>query len=451
MAPRGFGNSHARQLGRDRLGTMERWAREVGDVVELRFGPFRGYFVSHPDHVGEVLVSEHRSFRRNYVVRYSVRTFGKSMFVSSGAPHVRRRRLAQPAFHRSRIGGYVDAMTAAATRELDTWADGETRDTHSDMMRLTFDVVGRTLFGADVHDEASAFGSSMDVLLHNFTERMDLGLPYPDWVPTPSNVRLWRALNVIDDVIAATVAETRARGGGDHLLAMLLESEDPEHGRLTDREIRDEAVAFFLAGHETTALALTYTLYLLSQHPEIASRLRDEVDAVLRGRTPTLEDVPELVFTGHVLHEALRLYPPAYAFAREATEAVEVGGYRIPKRSTVIVSQWVTHRDPRWWEQPELFDPDRWADDPLDHVPKFAYFPFGGGPHRCIGEQFAWTEATVVLAMIVQRFVLEHDPEHTVDLEPLVTLRPRYGMRMSVLDRGSREEVRAGPEAAKAR
>jgi cytochrome P450 len=432
MAPRGRGNSHARQLREDRVGSMQRWAAAHEDLVGLRFGPFRAFLVTSPALVEDVVAKQHRAFRRDYVVRYSTRTFGRSLLTSSGARHVRQRRLAQPAFHRERMESYVGAMTAAASRELDGWQHGQRRDIHADMMRLTLDVAGRTLFGIDVQEDCTRLGSASDVVLHSFTHRMDVGWPYPDWVPTPSNRRLSRALEVIDEVVARAVEEARAGGSAEHLVALLLAASDEADARRGRRELRDEALTFLLAGHETTALALTFGLYLLSQHAHVADRVEAEVDAVLGGRTPTLADVPRLPLINGVLRETMRLYPPSYAFGREAVRDVDVGGYRIPRRAMVIISQWVLHRDPRLWDDPERFDPDRWTSELLQRLPRYAYLPFGGGPHRCIGEHFAWTEATVVLAMILQRWSLAHIADHVVELEPLITLRPRNGMAMTI-------------------
>jgi cytochrome P450 len=421
---------HVPEYAADRLGTMTRFAREYGDVVRLRLGPVPGFQISHPDLIEQVLVKQNHAFRRVMTVRLSRRTFGQSMFVESGPTHIRRRRLAQPAFHRRRIAGYVESMTDSATRRLDEWVDGTVVDVHAEMARLTLDVVGRTLFAADVEDDADDIGAVLDVVMHNFTARMNATIPLPDGVPTLPNLRLRRALGRLDAVIGRVLAETRAGRGGDHLLAMLAEARDTEHGALSDREIRDEAVAFFLAGHETTALALSWALYLLSGRPEITAQVEDEVDRVLGGRVPMLDDVARLECTGRVLREAMRLYPPAYAVPRDAAAEVEIGGYRIPRRSIVIMPQWVVHRDPRFWDRPEEFDPARWTPELEATLPRYAYFPFGGGPHLCIGAQFATAEATIVLAMIAQRFRLR--ALRGVEPEPLITLRPKDGIPMMI-------------------
>jgi cytochrome P450 len=421
---------HVPEYAADRLGTMTRFAREYGDVVRLRLGPVRGFQISHPDLIEEVLVKQHHAFRRVITLRLSRRTFGRSMLIESGPPHIRRRRLAQPAFHRRRIAGYVTAMTEAADRRLGHWSDGAVLDMHAEMSRLTLDVVGRTLFAADVEDDADDIGAVLDVVMRNFTSRMNATIPLPDGFPSRDNLRLRRALARLDAIIARVLAETRAGRGGDHLLAMLAATRDEEHGALSDAEIRDEAVAFFLAGHETTALTLSWALYLLSQHPDVARQVEAEVEAVLGDRAPALEDLARLPYVSKVLRETMRLYPPAYAVPRDAAEDVEVGGYRIPARSIVIMPQWVVHRDPRFWDRPEVFDPDRWTPELESSLPRYAYFPFGGGPHLCIGAQFASAEATIVLAMIAQRFRLR--ATRAVEPEPLITLRPKGGVPMTI-------------------
>jgi cytochrome P450 len=252
-------------------------------------------------------------------------------------------------------------------------------------------------------------------------------------LPTPRNRRILKAKARLDDTIYRMIAERRAKPGGRDLLSMLLEAqhEDGSAG-MTDEQVRDEAMTIFLAGHETTAVALTWTLYLLSQHPEADARLREELDRVLGGRLPTVQDVPKLAYTRQVFAEGMRLFPPAWVLGRRAEEDVQVGEWGIPRGSVVVMSQWVAHRDPRWWRDPEAFDPARFAPGADDARPKYAYFPFGGGPRVCIGEPFAWMEGVLLLAVLCQRWRFAHDPAHEVALQPLITLRPRYGMRMRV-------------------
>jgi cytochrome P450 len=277
-------------------------------------------------------------------------------------------------------------------------------------------------------------GDAMTVVMETFMARLDGAVPLPDTWPTPTNWRARKAVRRLEAIINEVIDSSRRSNSRAHLLGLLLQVED-DGDRLADREVRDEVMAFFLAGHETTALWLTGTFSLLASHPEVADRVEAELDHVLGDRPPTTDDVPRLGYTGQVLKESLRLYPPAYAFAREAVADTDAGGSRIPAKSTVILSPWVVHRDPRFWDRPETFDPDRWAPDPLKDLPRFAYFPFGGGPHLCIGAGFATVEATLLLAAIARRFRLELDPRAVVEPLPQITLRPRHGLPMTVRER----------------
>jgi cytochrome P450 len=435
---------HATDLHHDRLGCFTRWARDYGDFVPLRLGPRRGFLLSHPDYLREVLVSQQHNFIRPYPVRQSRTTFGDSMFITSGPRWLRQRHLAQPAFDHRHVNAYAQAMVDCTERMLARWRDGERRDIHQEMMALTLAVVGRTLFDADVEGDAQAVGQAMTVVLERFTARMDSALPLPERLPTPGILRLRHAVRQIDTVIYRMIREVRDGDEDDrHLLALLLRARDEDGNTMTDTDVRDEAMAFFLAGHETTALALTWTFYLLSQHPQAQAALDEELRAVLDGRPPTAADLPRLPYTGMVLRESMRLYPPAYAFARDSLADCEIGGWLVPGGSTVIMSQWVLHHDPRYWKQPERFDPDRWVGDLAARLPRFVYFPFGGGPHLCIGSGFATLEATLLLATIAQRFRLALVPDHPVVLQPLMTLRPRHGVRMSL-----HERVRGHPVTA---
>jgi cytochrome P450 len=305
------------------------------------------------------------------------------------------------------------------------------------MSDLTLAVVARALFDADVEGEAAVVGQAMRVVMERFTARMDSALPLPERLPTPGNLRLRHAVRQLDEVIYRVIDQARHHSAdqGTHLVGLLLAAQDEDGGRMSNREVRDEAMAFFLAGHETTALALTWTFHLLAKHPDIRARLEEELQAVLGGRPPMVEDVPHLMFTGRVLRETLRLYPPAYAFARDSIADAHIDGWRIPRHSTVIMSQWVVHRDPRWFDRPEVFDPDRWAGDLVKQLPRFAYFPFGGGPHKCIGAGFASLEATLVLATIAQRFWLDTLSGQHIELRPQITLPPRSGVQMNLTAR----------------
>jgi cytochrome P450 len=297
------------------------------------------------------------------------------------------------------------------------------------MMRLTLQIVAKTLFDADVDDDAKEVGRALAALMELNSDFRKLILT-PTWLPTPRNIRAAVAIRRLDKIIFRFIAERRTSGkdAGD-LLSMLLAARDEDGSRMTDRQLRDEAITIFLAGHETTANALSWTWMLLSQNPAVETKLHAELDAVLAGRTPSLDDLPKLRYTGHVITESMRLYPPAWGMARVAIEDVEIGGYSIPKGCGVSLAQWVVHRDPRWFDAPEEFCPERWEGDLMKRLPRFAYFPFGGGPRQCIGNNFAVMEATLLLATIAQRFRIRLVPGHPVVPMPSITLRPRYGIR----------------------
>jgi cytochrome P450 len=299
------------------------------------------------------------------------------------------------------------------------------------MTRLTLEIAAKTLFDADVAGDARDVGEALTVAHASYERRIAGVYPWPRWLPTPGNRRLLRAAACLDEIIYRFIAQGRQGGTDRHdLLSLLLHARDEEGGRMTDQQVRDEAMTLFLAGHETTALALTWTGYLLAQHPEAHDRLLDELRAVLGGRAPSAADLPRLAFTEQVVLESMRLYPPVYAFGREALADCEVMGYAVPAKTTVFMSQWAMHRDPRWFPDPEKFDPARWAGGLAARLPKFAYFPFGGGPRVCIGNTFAMVEAVLVLATLARRFRFELVPGQEVVPWPSMTLRPRHGVRV---------------------
>lgn len=407
-------------------------AREYGDIATMRYYNFRVYFVSHPDYIEEVLVTQNRKFIKGRILRANKRLFGNGLLTSEGDFWLRQRRLAQPAFHRARIASYADTMVGYADRLLAEWKDGEERDVHAEMMRLTLQIVAKTLFDADVDREARQVGRALEAIMELNSDFRKLILT-PSWVPTPRNIRAAIATRRLDKIIFRFVAQRRASGKdtGD-LLSMLLAAQDEDGSRMTDRQLRDEAMTIFLAGHETTANALSWTWLLLAQNPAVEEKLHAELAAVLGGRAPSLEDVANLRYTGQVITESMRLYPPAWGMARLAIEDAEIGGYPIPKGCGVSLAQWVVHRDPRWFDAPEEFRPERWEGDLMKRLPRFAYFPFGGGPRQCIGNSFAVMEANLLLAAIAQRFRIRLVRDHPAVPMPSITLRPRYGIRATL-------------------
>ncbi len=414
-----------------------RLAREHGDIVRFRMGPRRLTLLNHPDYVKEVLVTQARHFLKGEALQRGKRLLGEGLLTSEGEFHLRQRRLAQPAFHHSRIACYAEVMAQYAERLAGRWQDGARVDVSREMMHLTLAIVARTLFGAGVEDEADDIGRAMTDVLEIFSFLM---LPFSQLVenlPLPPVRRFNRAKARLDTTIFRLIDQRRA-DGRDHgdLLSMLLLAQDTEGdgGQMTTQQVRDEAITLFIAGHETTANALTWTWYLLSQNPAAEARLHTELDSSLCSKLPAASDLPRLPYTEMVFTESMRLYPPAWAIGRRALRDVEVGGYVIPRGTVAIVSPWVMHRDARFFPEPEKFLPERWTPEARAARPRFSYFPFGAGPRQCIGEPFAWMEGVLLLATLARRWRLRLAPGHSAEIHPLITLRPKNGMPM-ILER----------------
>ena len=393
------------------------------------------YLLSHPDVIEYVLVENNRNFTKTRILRRNRRLLGDGLLTSDGGFWRRQRRLAQPAFHRKRVAAYGEVMAAFARRSLEGWRDGETIDVHEEMMRLTLEIVAKCLFDADVGAEARVVGRAMKVALENFSSQRRL-IRIPKSIPTPRNFRFEMAARRLDRIVH-TIIEERRKSGEDRgdLLSMLMLAQDESGERMTDEQLRDEVMTLLLAGHETTANALSWAFWLLSSNIEAEAKLAEELGRVLGGRVPTMADLPTLPYAERVLKESMRLYPPAWVMGREAIGECEVGGYRMPARTTALMSQWVVHRDPRYHHDPERFDPDRWTAEYEEGLPRFAYFPFGGGPRQCIGASFAMTEARLILATVAQRFRMELAPGQRVEPHPSITLRPKEGIRMTLAQR----------------
>ncbi len=409
--------------------------REYGDIVHYKIGPQHLYLFNDPDLIKDVLVTNQKNFTKSRGLERARKLLGNGLLTSEGDFHLRQRRLAQPAFHRQRVAIYGDTMTAYADRTRSSWTDGATVDIHVEMMRLTLAIVAKTLFDADVDAEAADIGTALTVAFESFNFGI---LPFTELLeklPLPYVRRFNAARDTLDRTIYRMIAERRAANNdrGD-LLSMLLMATDTEGdgSGMNDVQLRDEAMTIFLAGHETTANALTWTWYLLSQHPDVEARLHAEVDAALAGRKAGFDDLPLLPYTRMVLAESMRLYPPAWAIGRRAINSFKARDFTIPERSVVLMSQYITHRDPRFFPDPERFDPERWTAEAQPSRPKFSYFPFGGGSRVCIGEQFAWMEGILLVATLAQQWKMRLVPGHPVDIQPLITLRPRHGMRMRV-------------------
>lgn len=433
--PGRLGVTTAVRFRRDPLALIRRLAREFGDVVSFRAGPFTVFLLSHPDAIQEVLVTHNHRFMKGQALQEARRLLGQGLLTSEGDLHRRQRRMIQPLFHRRRIAAYAEVMTDYAARAAGRWPDGGTIDLHQEMVRLTLAIVGKTLFDTDIEArEAREVGRALTTIMGMFDR---LTLPFAGLLERLSLLRGTRrfleAKERLDRIIYRMIEDRRTAGAsGADLLSLLLAAQDQEGdgAGMPAQQVRDEAMTIFLAGHETTANALTWTFYLLSQNPEAERRLHAEVDDVLGDRLATAEDVPHLRYTEMVLAESMRLFPPAWIVGRRALAEHEVGGYRLPPGSLVGMSQFLVHHDPRWFPEPDRFAPERWRPEEEAGRPKFSYFPFGGGPRLCIGEPFAWMEGVLVTATIAQRWRMRLAAGQAVEPLPLVTLRPKHGMRM---------------------
>jgi cytochrome P450 len=425
-------------LYRDRLRFVLDVARTYGDVAQYRVAHMRMYQVNHPVGVGRLLHDNHRNYSKDVATFGTLRLIlGNGLFTSDGDFWRRQRRLAQPAFHRRRVATFGELMTEATLAMLWRWrpsvAQGLPLDVATEFMHLTLEVATRSLFSTSVERDVDAIGRAITTLLNEVTFRFTFPFYPPLNVPTPRNRRFLAARATLDDVIYGIIAERRRRPGEhDDLLALLMEARDEETGEgMSDKQLRDEVITLFVAGHETTANALTWASYLLSTHVAVARKLRAEVDEALQGRIPTLSDLPNLAYTRMVVDETLRLYPPAWITNRRAIEDDTICGYRIPADAIVSISPYVTHRDPALWENPEGFDPERFAPERSAGRLHYAYFPFGGGPRQCIGKDFALVEAMLVLTLLAQHYELHLVPGRRVETVAMATLRPRYGMWMA--------------------
>jgi cytochrome P450 len=415
---------------RDPLGALTRGARRYGDISHMQLGSRHDYLVSHPDYVREVLLAPrgmHRSFP--FAMRKLLRN---GLLTSHGEVHRSQRRLLQPAFHKEQIAACGAVMAECAARASERWKDGANMEIADEMLGLTLQITVKALLGSDVEEEAEELGDSWNAIV-----AMTYKNPFPflDELTTrlklPSGRRFQRACQRLDDTIFRIINERRSKNGSrSDFLAMLLEAQDPDSGAMSDDQVRDEVATMFAAGHETVGNALAWTWYLLSQNAEAERALHQEVDSVLGGRRPSFEAMSQLPYTRMIFSEAMRLYPPVWIVGRRSSEDFKLGDYVISAGAHVYVSQWVVHRDPRYYPDPERFDLSRWTPDAIAARPKFSYFPFGGGARQCIGEGFAWAVGILALATISQRWRLRLVPNQTVEPEPLITLRPKYGISM---------------------
>jgi cytochrome P450 len=419
----------------NRLDLMLRMSRKSSDIAVFHLGSRTVVMLNTSELVHAALVEHASDFEKTPVFRIHGRPLlGNGLLTSENEFHKRQRRLVAPPFQHRRIASYGDIMVSYSEQIQQEWGDGETIDIAREMMRLTLWIVGKTLFDADVLGEAEELGKALKVAMQRFNSEMSAVVHIPYTWPTPGNWRVRKAIARLDAIVYQMIEERRrSKEDRGDLLSMLLSARDEGDGSfMSDRQVRDEAMTILLAGHETTAVALTWTWYLLAQHPHVYTRMRDEVDRVLAGRLPTFADLPGLPYTLQVFKESIRLYPPAYGFARQAVRPVTIGNYHLAAGTLIAISPYAMHRRPDYFPEPERFDPERFTPEAEQRLPRHAYIPFGGGQRICIGNSFALMEGHLVLATLAQHVNFVLVPGQRVELEPIVTLRPKNGIKMKV-------------------
>ncbi|NOX62078.1 MAG: cytochrome P450 [Chloroflexi bacterium] len=442
--PRGIPGRHLFAFRRDPLCYLQQMASTYGDIVHLPFGRRPVFFFNHPDFIREILVTRHRSFGKGQWSQLGRLVLGDGLLTSEGALHARGRRLLKAAFDRAYLAGYAQSMVNEAARWAEQWPHGSEMDMAQEMARLTLLIAGNAFLGVDLRSDLDAIQQALEDLLSLFDPLLPPLIELAPWLSLPSPRRLHQAQAQLNAVVERTVQSHRQNSACKDLLSLLIAGQAKGECTLDEDAVCSHALTILLAGHETMASALTWTWWLLSQHPRVEARLQAELDAVLDGYLPGPDALPYLRYTRMVLAEALRLYPPIWLIAREAVEDVVIGGYGVPAGATVLVSQWVMHRDPRYYPVPDAFQPVRWKSGGPDVRPQYAYFPFGGGPRACIGAPFAWTEGVLLLATIAQRRRFRMMSDQAVVPDPRVTLRPRGGLAMRVEERARGRRPREG-------
>lgn len=420
---------------RDILGLLERSVERYGPTVRFRMGPFHLVLVNRPEDVRHVLVQNRDNYRKSPSYEILREVLGNGLVTSEGDFWRRQRKLAQPAFHHQSLAGFADTMGRLAAELADDWTRAPgVRDMHGEMMHVTLRIVGHTLMSTELGDDAGDIRDSLDVVL-KLANEIETFLFLPRWLPTPGKIRARRAIETLDRIVYRMIAERRrAADPGTDLLGMLMAATDGAE-QMTDQQLRDELMTLVLAGHETTANALTFTLWLLARHPEINERLRAELDEVIGDRPPTVADLKSLPYTEQVIKESMRIYPPVWMIERIAGSDDELGGYRVPKGHLIGVSPWTLHRDPDVWPDPERFDPGRFTEKACAGRNRYSYLPFGGGQRTCIGNAFAMMEAKILLATFASRCDIELADKRAIELEPSITLRPKRGLRLAISPR----------------
>ncbi|MEM7131992.1 MAG: cytochrome P450 [Chloroflexota bacterium] len=446
-----FVAQNIRRVRGDRMGIFTALLKKYGDAAALRLGPVVLHVFGHPEHAQHILQTNQKNYRRDHHVNEPVKLFtGQTMFTTDGEPWLRQRRLMQPAFHRRQLTRLAEITVAVTDRMLTRWREAQEQplDMQSEMTRTTLEIIGLALFSAQLTghqttanhtvDHEAALGQALLEGNEFVIYQIDIPITPPLWVPTPRNQRFNAAMREIDSFLYSLIDDRTENPMSDErqhdLIDMLLNARDEESGEgMSKQQVRNEMVSLFSAGHETTANALTWTLYLLSQHPDEAVKVQTEVDTVLGDRLPTADDLTALLYTRQVIEESLRLYPPAWALVRESIEDDVVGGWTVPAGGQVTIAIAEIHRHPEYWDAPNEFRPERFAPEQETARHRFAYMPFGGGPRQCIGKHFALTEATLILAMLMQRVECQLAPDYVVQTKTIITLHARDGLPMNLV------------------
>ena len=456
-----------RQFIHDPINTLSTIAREYGDISYFKLGPEHVYLINNPDYIEKVLIYDHRNFKKGKRLQTVKAILGEGLVTSEGDFHNRQRRLIQPIFHPKQIMTYSNIMTDYAVRMRNRWNDGATVDISKEMMRLTLGIICKSVLNYDVESEAQEVGKALTTV-RKYSKRLQSPIGHVlDKIPIlPAPRRAREARKELDSLVYGLISDRRQQEESDNdkrydddLLSRLMQAQESNiadhvghndvpststsNEKMSDKQVRDEVMTIFIAGHETTSNALTWTFYLLSQYPDVERKLHDELELVVGNnssnnagnRIPTADDIPKLQYTERVLRESIRLYPPVWTMGRYVENDYSVGEYTIPAGSSILMSQYVMHHDPRYYEKPEEFNPNRWTDDFNAHLPRFSYFPFGGGIRGCIGESFAWMEGILIIATIAQEWSMRLAPSQRIKLDPAITLRSRYGMKMKLLQR----------------
>lgn len=441
--PKGrFFTGHLKEFQADPLGFLSSMSREYGDLVRIRFGPFQKVnLITNPEMIKEILVTKQKYFVKSQDMKVLKTVVGEGLLTSEKDFHLSQRRLIQPSFKKTHINSYAEDMIDTTAKYLTRWRDGDERIISDDMMDVTLGIISKTMFSMDFNEGSDLIGEPMEKVMKLAIRRMRTIFPLPLWIPTKNNYSYKKAVQALDEVIYNIILKRREESKTyEDLLGILMDAKNEEDGLgMGDKQLRDELMTIFLAGHETTANALTWTFYLLSQNPKVEKKLHEEIDRVTGDNHPTPDDFMKLSYTQNIIWESLRLYPPAYVIGRKVDKDVEIGGYFLKKGEMVFISQYVMHRQPEYFNQPDSFIPERFENHFIKTIPSFAYFPFGGGPRVCIGNHFSIMEMVLVVACIAKHFRLKLAPEHhEVKPQPLITLRPKRGLRMIVEDRNQR-------------